>query len=52
MKTKKMLAILAVLSILGITGCGNDETEESVTTTEAGLEVVTMTETEAETAAM
>lgn len=52
MKTKKMLAILAVLSVLGITGCGNDETEESIAIIEPVTEIVTTTETEAETAAM
>lgn len=49
MKIKKVLAILAAFSVLGITGCGNDETEESVATIEPVTEVVTTTETEAET---
>lgn len=52
MKTKKMLAILAVLSVLGVTGCGNDGTEESIAIIEPVTEIVTTTETEAETAAM
>ena len=49
MKIKKVLVILAAFSVLGITGCGNDETEESVATIEPVTEVVTTTETEAET---
>lgn len=49
MKMKKVLAILAAFSVLGITGCGNDETEESVAKIEPVTEVVTTTETEAET---
>lgn len=49
MKMKKVLVILAAFSVLGITGCGNDETEESVATIEPVTEVVTTTETEAET---
>lgn len=49
MKMKKLLVILAAFSVLGITGCGNDETEESVATIEPVTEVVTTTETEAET---
>lgn len=49
MKIKKVLVILAAFSVLGITGCGNDETEESVATIEPVTEVVTITETEAET---
>lgn len=49
MKIKKVLAILAAFSVLGVTGCGNDETEESVVTIEPVTEVVTTTETEAET---
>lgn len=52
MKMKKVLAILAAFSVLGITGCGNDETEESVATIEPVTEVVTTAATEAETTAM
>lgn len=49
MKMKKALVILTAFSVLGITGCGNDETKESVATIEPVTEVVTTTETEAET---